>query len=148
MLLSHLVRPVRLSRWPAARLLCTEEVPLDLFHRAADSTLQGIQAVIEDYADEKPAQEIDVECSGDVLNVGLGARGTFVLNKQTPNLQIWLSSPVSGPLRYDFRPETVSWYCRRADKGLLAMLADDLETLTGERLSFDDVELELREAIK
>ena len=59
-----------------------------------------------------------------------------------------LSSPVSGPLRYDFRPETVSWYCRRADKGLLAMLADDLETLTGERLSFDDVELELREAIK
>jgi frataxin len=29
-------------------------------------------------------------------------RGIYVLNKQPPNKQIWLSSPVSGPKRYDF----------------------------------------------
>ena len=28
--------------------------------------------------------------------------GTYVLNKQPPNRQIWLSSPVSGPKRYDW----------------------------------------------
>ena len=28
--------------------------------------------------------------------------GTYVLNKQPPNRQIWLSSPVSGPKRYDY----------------------------------------------
>ena len=28
--------------------------------------------------------------------------GTYVLNKQPPNKQIWLSSPVSGPKRYDW----------------------------------------------
>lgn len=27
--------------------------------------------------------------------------GTYVINRQTPNKQIWLSSPVSGPKRYD-----------------------------------------------
>ena len=27
--------------------------------------------------------------------------GTYVINKQTPNKQIWLSSPISGPKRYD-----------------------------------------------
>lgn len=28
--------------------------------------------------------------------------GTYVLNKQPPNKQIWLSSPISGPKRYDW----------------------------------------------
>lgn len=27
---------------------------------------------------------------------------TYVLNKQPPNKQIWLSSPVSGPKRFDW----------------------------------------------
>ena len=29
-------------------------------------------------------------------------KGTYVLNKQPPNRQIWLSSPVSGPKRFDW----------------------------------------------
>lgn len=28
--------------------------------------------------------------------------GTYVINKQPPNRQIWLSSPVSGPKRFDW----------------------------------------------
>ncbi len=28
--------------------------------------------------------------------------GTYVINKQPPNKQIWLSSPTSGPKRYDW----------------------------------------------
>ena len=148
MLLSRLTRPVRLVR-PAARWYCTPpEMPLEAFHCAADGTLQGIERIIEDYADATPTQEIDVELAGDVLNVGLGARGTFVLNKQSPNQQIWMSSPVSGPQRYDFRADTLSWYCRRESKGLLSMLADDFEALTGERLSFDELEQEVRDAVK
>lgn len=37
-----------------------------------------------------------------VLNITVPAVGTYVLNKQPPNKQIWLSSPVSGPKRYDW----------------------------------------------
>lgn len=29
-------------------------------------------------------------------------QGSYVINKQPPNKQIWLSSPVSGPKRYDW----------------------------------------------
>jgi frataxin len=29
-------------------------------------------------------------------------QNTFVLNKQPPNKQIWLSSPISGPKRFDW----------------------------------------------
>lgn len=37
-----------------------------------------------------------------VLNITIPAIGTYVLNKQPPNRQIWLSSPISGPKRYDW----------------------------------------------
>jgi frataxin len=37
-----------------------------------------------------------------VLNVTVPGIGTYVLNKQPPNRQIWLSSPISGPKRYDW----------------------------------------------
>ena len=39
-----------------------------------------------------------------VLTVRLGDFGTYVINKQTPNRQIWMSSPLSGPVRYDWGP--------------------------------------------
>ena len=148
MLRSCLTRPVRLVR-PAARRYCAPaEVSLETFHRAADHTLQGITEVMEDYADDNATLEMDVDLAGDVLNVALGARGHFVLNKQSPNQQIWMSSPVCGPQRYDFRADTLSWHCRRENKGLLTMLADDFEALTGDRLSFDDLEQEVRDAVK
>lgn len=34
-----------------------------------------------------------------VLTANTGKAGTYVINKQTPNKQIWLSSPISGPKR-------------------------------------------------
>ena len=42
-----------------------------------------------------------MEVASGVLTVRLGGgRGTYVLNRQTPNRQLWVSSPVSGPLRF------------------------------------------------
>lgn len=32
----------------------------------------------------------------------MGEKGTYVLNKQPPNKQIWLSSPITGPKRFDW----------------------------------------------
>lgn len=34
-----------------------------------------------------------------VIKLALGEHGTYVLNKQAPNKQLWMSSPVSGPVR-------------------------------------------------
>lgn len=36
------------------------------------------------------------------MNIVAPGIGTFVLNKQPPNKQVWLSSPISGPKRYDW----------------------------------------------
>ena len=32
----------------------------------------------------------------------MSPQGTYVINKQRPALQIWVSSPVSGPAKYDY----------------------------------------------
>lgn len=37
-----------------------------------------------------------------VLTLKFPPIGTYVINKQPPNKQIWLSSPISGPKRYDW----------------------------------------------
>jgi frataxin len=37
-----------------------------------------------------------------VLTLKFPPAGTYVINKQPPNKQIWLSSPISGPKRYDY----------------------------------------------
>lgn len=37
-----------------------------------------------------------------MLSLKFPPHGTYVLNKQPANKQIWLSSPVSGPKRYDY----------------------------------------------
>ncbi len=36
------------------------------------------------------------------MNLTIDDIGTYVINKQPPNRQIWLSSPSSGPKRYDW----------------------------------------------
>ena len=83
---------------------------------------------------------------GDVLNVSIGSLGTFVINKQSPNKQLWLSSPVTGPFRYDYCTSTASWINSRDRHPLLSILADDFETLVGERLCFESVAEALRES--
>ncbi|EEQ33631.1 putative ferroxidase [Microsporum canis] len=51
---------------------------------------------------EEAGSEVEAEYSAGVLNVTVPGIGTYVLNKQPPNKQIWLSSPISGPKRFDW----------------------------------------------
>jgi frataxin len=64
-----------------------------------------------------------------VLTVKLGSHGTYVINKQTPNQQIWLSSPLTGPFRYDLHEG--SWVYHRDGRELLSQLQKELQQLLG-----------------
>ena len=66
-----------------------------------------------------------------VLTAKLGDHGTYVLNKQTPNRQIWWSSPISGPKRYNFDDETSTWINSRDGHRLNTILQDEIKSLTG-----------------
>ncbi|KAF9670890.1 hypothetical protein SADUNF_Sadunf13G0116100 [Salix dunnii] len=78
---------------PAAidyRLLLQE----DEFHSLADSTIHDLQEKLEEYGDTVQIDGFDIDYGNEVLTLKLGDLGTYVLNKQTPNRQLWLSSPV------------------------------------------------------
>ncbi|KAE8352357.1 hypothetical protein BDV28DRAFT_135239 [Aspergillus coremiiformis] len=80
----------------------TEPSPLTdgQYHEYAEHYLNVLQGEIEKVQEE--GADIEAEYSAGVLNIILPGVGVYVLNKQPPNKQIWLSSPVSGPKRYDW----------------------------------------------
>uniref|UniRef100_A0A673UNG0 Frataxin, mitochondrial n=1 Tax=Suricata suricatta TaxID=37032 RepID=A0A673UNG0_SURSU len=96
------------------------------YERLAEETLDSLAEFFEDLAD-KPytLEDYDVSFGSGVLTVKLGGDlGTYVINKQTPNKQIWLSSPSSGPKRYDWTGE--SWVYAHDGVSLHELLAAEL----------------------
>ncbi|CAJ1068631.1 frataxin%2C mitochondrial-like [Xyrichtys novacula] len=77
------------------------------YEKLADETLDSLADFFEDLTDEGFTEaDYDVIFASGVLTVKVGGgHGTYVINKQTPNKQIWLSSPTSGPKRYDWTGE-------------------------------------------
>jgi frataxin len=52
-------------------------------------------------------------------------RGVYVLNKQPPNKQIWLSSPISGPKRFDFVTRGAGQHEKEGSEGASEDMAGD-----------------------
>ncbi|KIW29271.1 iron donor protein CyaY [Cladophialophora immunda] len=71
------------------------------YHEIADQYLNTLVLAMEELA-ESSSEGIEAEFSAGVLTITHPKHGTYVINKQPPNKQIWLSSPVSGPKRYDW----------------------------------------------
>ncbi|KAJ5762450.1 uncharacterized protein N7511_005832 [Penicillium nucicola] len=80
----------------------TEPSPLSAeeYYEYSEHYFNVLLAELEKTQEE--GSDVEAEYSAGVLNISLPAIGTFVLNKQPPNKQIWLSSPVSGPKRFDW----------------------------------------------
>lgn len=95
------------------------------YHELADQYLDTVLAKFEQLQDAR--EDIDIEYSvrsrpaprpsstpsslygsnsaylqAGVMTINVADKGTYVINKQPPNKQIWLSSPISGPKRYDW----------------------------------------------
>ncbi|KAL9105372.1 MAG: hypothetical protein Q9187_008722 [Circinaria calcarea] len=70
------------------------------YHTRADAYIDALVLELEELQEER--EDVDCEYSAGVLTLTFPPHGTYVLNKQPPNRQIWLSSPLSGPKRYDY----------------------------------------------
>lgn len=81
---------------------------------------------LEDLHENIP-DEFDVNYSQGVLTVCTGPTGTFVINKQSPNRQIWLSSPTSGPKRFDLQGD--EWIYRHTQETLAELISAELAVI-------------------
>lgn len=55
--------------------------------------------------------------------------GTYVINKQPPNQQIWISSPFSGPARFGYSPDETWVHFRKEGVTLGGLLDEELRSL-------------------
>jgi frataxin-like iron-binding protein CyaY len=73
------------------------------FDAAHHHFLDALQSLLESPRFE--SLNLDVALSDGVLSVASPNHGTWVLNKHGPTRQLWLSSPVSGPAKFNFHRE-------------------------------------------
>ncbi|KAK3165644.1 hypothetical protein QOZ80_1AG0035940 [Eleusine coracana subsp. coracana] len=104
-------------------------MPEGEFHKLADETIHDLLEKLEEYGDSVQMDGFDIDYGNQVLTLRLGNLGTYVVNKQAPNRQIWLSSPVSGPSRFDWDEETSSWVYKRT--GAKQLLEKEISELCG-----------------
>jgi len=103
------------------------------FHTIADQTITCLAEAIEaDLGDE-----IDVDVQNEILTLDLPDRGQYIINKNAPLKQIWLSSPRSGAWHFDWDLGTERWLSTRGEKVALDdLLLGELEAITGARVTF------------
>ncbi|CAO1617736.1 unnamed protein product [Parajaminaea phylloscopi] len=95
----------------------TRELNARDYATVSEQVLESLVSQLETLIDESdpgPATaDWEVEYSQGVLTLKVPPTGTYVLNKQPPNKQIWLSSPTSGPKKFDYTDRDGVWVCSR-----------------------------------
>ncbi|KAL0068868.1 Mitochondrial matrix iron chaperone [Marasmius tenuissimus] len=106
--------------------LNVSSLSVEEYHELSDEVMDTLVEDLESLIDEHGNPSYEVEYHSGVLTLKLGEEGTYVINKQPPNKQIWLSSPVSGPKRYDYSQPEDSWTYSRDKRSLGQLLNEEL----------------------
>ncbi|KAI8969654.1 hypothetical protein BDB01DRAFT_855589 [Pilobolus umbonatus] len=116
------------------------------YHYISNETLEHMVSQLEELLDNTDEPGYDVEYTQGVLTLSLGEHGTYVINKQPPNHQIWLSSPISGPQRYDYDIASNKWFYHRDNHTLDEVLNTELSKVFKQELRLlKDFQLDKRE---
>ena len=124
------------SRVEENRVLHPAEISEDEYQHRADAYMEAVHEKAE--ALQESREDVLTTLQAGVLSITLPPNGTYIINKQPPNKQIWLSSPSSGPKRYDWVVEGESmhqkegsgegdWVYLRDGSSLTDLLRSELE---------------------
>lgn len=78
------------------------------FNSVSEGSLNFLLEKLELKENSLPAT-FDAEYSQGVLTLKFDPKTVYVLNKQPPTEQIWLSSPFSGPRRFEWNSADETW---------------------------------------
>lgn len=105
-------------------------MPVDeeAFVNLAEKTLQDLMEQIDDALGD----QMDVDLDGGILTIELPSGAQYIINKQTPNREIWMSSPVSGAKHFVFAKEAQCWVDTRGGDPFYDLLARELSQASGQ----------------
>ena len=97
------------------------------FHRAVDAVLARIETCVEEH------DELDVDLEGGVLTVTCPDDSRVIVNRQTPNREIWVAARSGG---FHFSCREGAWRDTRSGEELFASLARLVAAQSGEDIAF------------
>lgn len=97
----------------SARIICGIMTESD-FHRAVDAVLARIEGAAAD------ADGLDVDLEGGVLTLECADGSRVIVNRQTPNREIWVAARAGG---FHYRFADGAWRDTRSGEELFAALA-------------------------
>ena len=83
------------------------------FHRRVDAIVAALEGAFDD-------GDIDAEASGGIVTLTLPDGSRIIVNRQTPNREIWVAAKSGG---YHFRLDGEVWRDTRSAETLDALLA-------------------------
>jgi CyaY protein len=92
------------------------------FHRAVDAVLARVEACVEGH------DELDVDLEGGVLTITCPDDTRVIVNRQTPNREIWVAARSGG---FHFTARESAWRDTRSGDELFASLTRILESQAG-----------------
>lgn len=95
------------------------------FHRDVDAVLARIEAGIE------TSETLDVDLESGILTVTCPDGSRVIVNRQTPNREIWVAARSGG---FHFRKDEGEWRDTRSGEELFASLARIVESQSGEKI--------------
>lgn len=116
---------------PYSTNINNRSLPQIKYEKICEETLESLAEFFEELVESQPnLAGADVSYSDGVLTIYLGKElGTYVINRQSPNKQIWLSSPISGPKRYDFDVNDQTWIYKHDFRTLHDLLQNEISKL-------------------
>ena len=109
-----------------------------LYHSQADKVMDFLTEKCDEFFD-LTSDEFDFKTASGVLTIDFGSNiGTFVINKQAPNQQIWLSSPISGPNHYDWDSTSKQWLSSKDQHSLSSLLQHEFSKVTNTDIQFEE----------
>lgn len=114
----------------------TTDTPPALFEAESIALLEMFENVLE----EDHFQDLvdDINCSDGVLSVSIVGHGTWVINKHSHTRQVWMSSPKSGPNKYNYHEGVGKWLGERDRHSFHDRLQGEFSAVFGQEVKFDE----------
>lgn len=97
------------------------------FHRAVDAVLAQVESAVE------AIDGLEVDLEAGILTVTCPDRSRVIVNRQTPNREIWVAARSGG---FHFSQREGAWRDTRSGEELFASLARLIEAQSGARVAF------------
>lgn len=99
------------------------------YHKVSNDAFEQMVDELDMFFEDNKILEAEITEEAGSLEINC-SEGTYVINKQAPTKQIWLSSPISGPKRFDYH--NGRWICLRDGEKLSNLLQNEITQMYGD----------------